>query len=840
MNRRQFLKNTALVSASAALLPRISWAENLTGAAPYQQLDQLYLSDFDAEQDETPILFGNGRQTWLTTLRRKDFPNCQETIACFSLNGGSWQETNPVITDGEYEAVTAACADKGEPIVAWAAIENGRWLIKAAIAGKQKFQPPVAISDPGQRSINPIVKAVRPHSYLVAWEVFTKGQFSIYLARFANGRWSKPVRVAGDRASCFEPAIEVASSGEIYLAYSCTDGVHRNIQLAILDPHTLQTTKTVPVAVGGGLKERVNINARPALALDREQRLWISWENNRFTSRLEDSDNYTGDRCCAMICYVNGQLHEQKEIGRWLFQGKNDHLPTFFKDPAGNVFVMTHCGGGDKTTPFWSFRISHLDPATGWASPTTLVQTKQKGESQRPSMVFADDAKSFWMVWKSDVTKNHCSCCSGPHVIPSPPDMIHSRRGRLELERFSAPNLTAASQPLNLVQTMVAEHHPLENFRPTISGRQRQLRPTLNYRGETYTLLRGNLHEHSENSNCWPAGTDGTLHDDFRYGLYSEGYDFAGITDHGYSLTEIYFRKSLRLAEFYNDPTCFVALPSVEWTLSNNGKPEIGRGVGHRNLFFADVNEAKKFVRNKDEVYSETNPEAHDAEKLWALIRKNKIDCVSIPHHPADETHPCCWDTRDEEIEPVVEIFQCRGNAEYRGAPRMINVSRHKPLATSDKGFIDHALRDKKYRLGFVASGDHNSMGVGLACVWVKEVSRRGILEALRARRCFATTGDQIVVDFRVNGVWGGETVVDVSKVEMTFNIDAMDDITRVEILRNSRVVYVHEPGATTSQIKGAWTDATPVHEDGVLYYYARVTQKNSHLAWSSPVWVQA
>lgn len=56
----------------------------------------------------------------------------------------------------------------------------------------------------------------------------------------------------------------------IYLAYSCADGVHRNIQLAILDPRTLQTVKTVPVAVGGGLKDRVNINVRPALAFDRD------------------------------------------------------------------------------------------------------------------------------------------------------------------------------------------------------------------------------------------------------------------------------------------------------------------------------------------------------------------------------------------------------------------------------------------------------------------------------------------------------------------------------------------------------------------------------------------
>ena len=168
----------------------------------------------------------------------------------------------------------------------------------------------------------------------------------------------------------------------------------------------------------------------------------------------------------------------------------------------------------------------------------------------------------------------------------------------------------------------------------------------------------------------------------------------------------------------------------------------------------------------------------------------------------------------------------------------MINVSRHHPMPDNDKGFVKYALLDKKYRLGFVASGDHNGMGVGVACVWVKEISRRGILEALRARRCFATTGDQIVVDFRVNGAWSGETVAGGSTVKMNYQIDAMDDIARIEILRNSQVVHVYEPVSASRQTTGEWIDPKPDHEQGVLYYYIRVTQKNNHLAWSSPIWV--
>ena len=465
MNRRRFIRNTLLVSATAAVWPRLSFGADKKDSATYQKLDHLYLSDFEAEQDEAPILFGNGSQTWLTTLRRKEYPDTQEIISCFTLDGKNWRETSPVVGAGEYEAVAADCANGGEPIVVWTAIENGRFVIQAAVAKKNKFQTAVTISGPAQRSINPVVKTIGLHSYVVAWEVFTQGQFTIHAARCDDGKWSVPVKVAGDAMSCFEPALEVAKSGEIYLAYTSTEGVHRNIQLAILDPQSLATVKTVPVAIGGGLKDRVNINAHASLAFDWEQRLWISWENNRFTTRLEDSDNYTGDRCCAMVCYIGGQLCEQSIVGRWLFTGENDHLPTFFKNAQGHLYVLTHSGGtahGKKE--FYSFRLSRLDPALGWTPPVTLMETKQKGELQRPSIAFAKDGKSFWFIWKSDLRKQICTCCPGPEPDKTVMEMVDARRGRLEMERYAAPDFSAAAQSLNLVPTIVTEFHPVENF----------------------------------------------------------------------------------------------------------------------------------------------------------------------------------------------------------------------------------------------------------------------------------------------------------------------------------------------------------------------------------------
>ncbi|MDZ7720759.1 MAG: hypothetical protein U5K72_18215 [Balneolaceae bacterium] len=192
--------------------------------------------------------------------------------------------------------------------------------------------------------------------------------------------------------------------------------------------------KTVPVAIGGGFKDRVNINVKPALAFDKSGKLWISWENNRFAHRLEDGDNYTGDRCCAMVCYHNGKLLEQKENGRWLFKGKNDHWPNFQKDLNGNLYVVTHCGGDFEGNPYWKFRISYLDPIEGWSKPITLLETKQKGESIIPTIAFDKSSESFWLAWKSEQFKNR------DYDIPNNTEtLIRSEAWYARVESFSSP-----------------------------------------------------------------------------------------------------------------------------------------------------------------------------------------------------------------------------------------------------------------------------------------------------------------------------------------------------------------------------------------------------------------
>jgi len=74
----------------------------------------------------------------------------------------------------------------------------------------------------------------------------------------------------------------------------------------------------------------------------------------------------------------------------------------------------------------------------------------------------------------------------------------------------------------------------------------------------------------------------------------------------------------------------------------------------------------------------------------------------------------------------------------------------------------------------------------------------------------------------------------------MSFDIIAVDEIRSIDILRNSRVVHSITPAPGSMRETGEWVDADFKNESGVLYYYIRVTQKNNHLGWSSPIWIRA
>jgi len=832
MKRRKFIKTTTVSSIALSTMGLAGFSATKE-QKPLSINQSLLLTGLNEEQEENPSLVTDGSdEMWMFALRRISYPENAELISAFHFDGINWKETDAVTRlAAEYEAHVAACATGGKPVVAWTEKKEEDWVINVAMMKADGISDPYLFPVKSGRSINPVLIAPDKNRNWIAWENLKNGKFTIYISKYENAQWSEAVIIDKGENSCFDPCIAEAGNGDLFIAYGFCDGFHQNIEMSIIDGATLQIKESLPVAIGGGHKDRVNINARPALAFDATDRLWISFENNRDATRLDDGDNYTGDRCCAILSYQDGKIVEIANQGKWLFKGKNDQKPSFIKDRQGHLYLATHCGGNFADNPHWQYRLSWLDPQKGWVQPVTILDSSQKGAMIPPAVAF-DKNNKLWLAtcFEKRFEGNESE---------KPDDVVRARLTELSVQQFSSPQLNDNYTSISFRETMVREFLPDEKSISNLSGHTKVAGEQITVDGDVYTLIYGNLHEHSENSPCWPAGTDGTLHDNYRFGMYSEGYDFVAITDHGYSMNEVYWRKNLRLADFYNEPDHFVAIPAMEWTLRSDPDIDgIQHGAGHYNVIFPSADESRKFIRNQYEIYSVYCPETNNSSMLWNFLHEKNIDCVTIPHHPADETHPVDWDVHDEKYVPVVEMFQCRGNAEYPGCPREINLQRHR-TSVHKRAFVNYALIEKKYKMGFIASGDHNSMGIGVAAFWVKELSREGIIEAMRSRRCFATTGDKMIVDFRINKGIAGSTIKTADVPNLSIKIKGERELEKVEIIRNSKVIHQFDLDEGVLNFAETFSDQSYQNEKEVLYYYIRASQKNKALAWSSPIWVE-
>ncbi|NOZ32679.1 MAG: hypothetical protein GXP01_06315, partial [Alphaproteobacteria bacterium] len=181
-------------------------------------------------------------------------------------------------------------------------------------------------------------------------------------------------------------------------------------------------------------------------------------------------------------------------------------------------------------------------------------------------------------------------------------------------------------------------------------------------------------------------------------------------------------------------------------------------------------------------------------------------DALMVPHHLAypSGNRGVNWEVFDEACTPVVEIFSEHGSSEDDRGP--YPFFSHSMGGRQTSNTVAAALA-RGLRFGFVASSDSHhgfpgAHGEGLLGVLAHDLERSSILEAIRARRTYALTGDRIEVDFAVEGAVMGETIRAGRQVSVAYDVGGRDEIDMVEIVQDGRVVHrgfadIGPPGAT-------------------------------------------
>lgn len=220
--------------------------------------------------------------------------------------------------------------------------------------------------------------------------------------------------------------------------------------------------------------------------------------------------------------------------------------------------------------------------------------------------------------------------------------------------------------------------------------------------------------------------------------------DACGHQGNDFQITTPFWNELNRVTARFNQPGRFVTLPGYEWS----GNTGLG---GDRNIFFPE--EGRQIRRSSHALIEDKSDVATDcnraSELFEALIADRELDVVAYAH--CGGRYADVKLAHDGRIEKSMEVHSSWGTFEW---------------------LVQDAF-EMGYRVGIVANSDGHkgrpgasypgaslfgAIG-GLTCLLMPELTREAILDCLRKRRHYATTGGH-----------GGRMVIDVAA---TFSADA-------------------------------------------------------------------
>ena len=274
--------------------------------------------------------------------------------------------------------------------------------------------------------------------------------------------------------------------------------------------------------------------------------------------------------------------------------------------------------------------------------------------------------------------------------------------------------------------------------------------------------------------------------------------------------------------EAFEQPGTFISLPAVEY-----GTPP---DTSHRIAFYPST-------RGLPPILCEERQAAHDPN-LTARYSPETIVCADYHalydlvrrHNGLLHGH---FHTQFYVGEDLAEIYQ-KQPADLAAEERKINLALQAGLKLGIVGGSD--THDSRPTNPFPEPGPVRPAGI--TGVWADRLDRPALFSALRQRRCYATTGGRMIVDFRVNGQLMGATV---RADRYLLRVEALGtaDISRIELLENGVVRRSFEPRRQHAIVEDEWP-APADHPTGIHYCYARIFQADGERAWTSPIWLAA
>ena len=272
----------------------------------------------------------------------------------------------------------------------------------------------------------------------------------------------------------------------------------------------------------------------------------------------------------------------------------------------------------------------------------------------------------------------------------------------------------------------------------------------------------------------------------------------------------------------------FLAVYGLEWGVINNG--------GHINIFNSD--ELLGWETNaRGELMADIRTPRGDYAALYTLMRQR--GWVGQFNHPAHAGQfqvdgvPLAYTEDGGEAMALCEVMNSTAFS--------TRVDEGETRRSNFEGACNRLL-EAGYRLAFSTNQDNHCANwgasftnrTGMLLPNGVVLNRASFVEALKARRVFATMDKDSQLVLTANGRLMGERFTNRGPLTLMANFASLNG-------RKAASVAIMEgvpgrKGTVTQMSDQAETTFTP--SPGAHFYYAKVTQDDGNVLWSAPVWV--
>ena len=372
----------------------------------------------------------------------------------------------------------------------------------------------------------------------------------------------------------------------------------------------------------------------------------------------------------------------------------------------------------------------------------------------------------------------------------------------------------------------------------------------------------GELHNHSTLSR------DGIGNLSYDYAEHVAGLDFFSATEHSSQVSDIH---GINVEEWQMLKDCveskhktgdFVTFLGFETSYKSPS--------GHYNMIFnhQDASALTSIDRMPKSEYPGILSVWQELDNL-----SSDIDALTIPHHcgknffsptPPVETTTFGGSYKNSKYKRLLEVYSMHGSSEYYDPSH--DLSYENMFSNSNSVNGPHYAQDAwaiGEKLGLIACSD-NHLGLvsqnneGVFAVKADQLDRNSVFEALKNRQTYATTGEKMIIDFKIDNQEMGSVIEYTGSdipLEITYDVTGTDDLASIEILKwdfingtydsNGRPNYETVFSSDLSSLSSETTEGIiqdTFDTDSSLYYMRvkQVGKVNGHevWAWTSPIWL--